>query len=170
MKKFKVTNHLSLDELKKKMKEAESKESYIRWQVILLASNNIYNAEVIKEVTGTAVTTIYKLIQLYNQKGSDGYEFVGSGGRRRYLLEIEEEEKILKSLSQRSEFGEYINASKIKSELEKLTKCTVTEKYVYDVLHRHNWRKIVPRPQHPKKDALKQDDFKKNSKRIWVKY
>ena len=170
MKKFKVANHLSEQELKARMSEAENKESYIRWQVILLAHNNLYDAEDIKNITGIAVTTTYKYIQIYNKKGAAGYEYQGSGGRRRYLLDIKEEETILNNLSQRSEFGEYINASKIKVALEKAIKHTVTEKYVYDVLHRHNWRKIIPRPHHPKRDSAKQDEFKKNSKRMWMKY
>lgn len=39
---------------------------------------------------------------------------------------------------------------------------------VYRALHRHGWRKIQPRPQHPKADAAAQEEFKK-SFRPWSK-
>jgi hypothetical protein len=31
------------------------------------------------------------------------------------------------------------------------------------MLARHGWRKIVPRPKHPKADTDAQEEFKKNS-------
>jgi transposase len=33
---------------------------------------------------------------------------------------------------------------------------------VYRALHRHGWRKIVPRPRHPKADEAARETFKKS--------
>jgi hypothetical protein len=32
---------------------------------------------------------------------------------------------------------------------------------VYNLLHRHGWRKLMPRPFHPKRDLAAQNAFKK---------
>jgi len=32
------------------------------------------------------------------------------------------------------------------------------------MLHRHGWKKLVPRPKHPKSDKKAQEDFKKTLK------
>jgi hypothetical protein len=32
---------------------------------------------------------------------------------------------------------------------------------VYNLLHRHGWRKLMPRPFHPKRNLAAQDAFKK---------
>jgi Winged helix-turn helix len=32
---------------------------------------------------------------------------------------------------------------------------------VYNLLPRHGWRKLMPRPFHPRRDLAAQDDFKK---------
>ena len=39
----------------------------------------------------------------------------------------------------------------------------VDESTIYRLLHRHGWRKLVPRPRHPKAHAEKQATFKKPS-------
>ena len=43
----------------------------------------------------------------------------------------------------------------------------VSKDYAYDLLHRHGWRKIEPRPRHPKSDSETQEEFKKNFQRLW---
>lgn len=39
----------------------------------------------------------------------------------------------------------------------------VSKNYTYELLHRHEWRKVFPRQKHPKKDVEKQYEFKKTS-------
>ena len=34
---------------------------------------------------------------------------------------------------------------------------------VYNLLHRHDWRKLAPDKRHPQSDLLAQEDWKKNS-------
>jgi hypothetical protein len=37
--------------------------------------------------------------------------------------------------------------------------------YVYKLLHRHEWRKLAPRPHHTKQDPAVAAAFKKNSQK-----
>ena len=164
-----VKDHLTEKELQKKMNGAKDKEEYRRWQAILIAKYKDFSGEVIGYIVGVGTTTIYKWIQIYNDEGVESYAFKGAGGRRRSFLSLEEEAKMLLKLSKESEVGRYINSSKIKTEVEKKLSKDVSEDYIYDLLHRHEWRRIVPRPYHPKKNIEKQEDFKKNFRNIWVK-
>ena len=94
-----VKNHLTEKELQARMKDANDKEEYRRWQAILIAKYKRFSGEVIAYVVGVGTTTIYKWIQLYNDKGAESFGFKGAGGRRRCFLSIDEEKKILLKLS-----------------------------------------------------------------------
>lgn len=41
---------------------------------------------------------------------------------------------------------------------------------LYNMLHRHGWRKLAPDTVHPKGDAQAREDWKKNSGAIWSKF
>ena len=51
--------------------------------------------------------------------------------------------------------------SGIKKAYEQELGKSVPKSTVYRMLARHNWRKIVPRPRHPKADIEAQEAFKK---------
>ena len=41
----------------------------------------------------------------------------------------------------------------------------VDDSTIYRLLNRHGWRKLMPRPRHPKADPQAQEQFKKTLKR-----
>ena len=67
----------------------------------------------------------------------------------------------------RSEFiaskGFPVKATQIHIELEKYLGRHVPRSSVYNLLHRNNWRKVVPNKRHVKTDKAKQYEWKKNS-------
>lgn len=74
----------------------------------------------------------------------------------------EEEEEILSSCKEESDAGGILEISSIKKAYEAKLGREVHETIVYRMLHAHGWRKIAPRPMHPKRDQEKADEFKKN--------
>jgi transposase len=54
--------------------------------------------------------------------------------------------------------------SGIKQALDKRLGRKVALSSVYNLLHRHGWRKLAPDKRHPKADVAAQEEFKKNSK------
>lgn len=169
MKHLKIEKYLKIEEIQERVQNSESKEAYRRWQAILMISTLRLNASTIASVLGVATTTIYKWVQIYNLEGAAAYNYKGAGGRRHSLLSIAEEKAILNKLSELSEAGLFINVTKIRKNIEEKVNQKVSKNYVYDLLHRHNWHKIVPRPSHPKKDKEKQEEYKKNCRNLWMK-
>ena len=55
----------------------------------------------------------------------------------------------------------------IRKVVEKKVGQSVSDDYLWDLFKRHNWKKKAPRPQHPKKQQAKQEEFKKNSPSFW---
>jgi transposase len=71
-------------------------------------------------------------------------------------------------LSEASEGGVIVVAPLKRRVEEKLGK-TISLATLYNMLHRHGWRKLVPDTRHPKGDPLAREDWKKNSPANWRK-
>ncbi len=72
------------------------------------------------------------------------------GGRYHENLSVEEEKIILDKFKDKAEKGQIVEVSELKKEYDKAVgRDTGTQ--IYNVLHRHNWRKVMPRSKHPKK-------------------
>jgi transposase len=87
----------------------------------------------------------------------------GRGGRRRQLLTVAEEEKLLTEFVTRAEQGDLTEESAIRVALEQQVGQTVAKSTIYRLLERHGWRKLVPRPFHPDASLSAQEAFKKSS-------
>ena len=58
--------------------------------------------------------------------------------------------------------GEMLNIHDLKAAYEGAIEHATLDSTVYNLLHRHGWRKLMPRPFHPKRNLAAQDAFKKN--------
>ena len=85
------------------------------------------------------------------------------GGRRRENLSIEREHEILAPFLTRASAGGILVVPQIKAELEAALGRTMALSSVYNLLHRHGWRKLAPDKQHPQSDPTAQATWKKNS-------
>lgn len=166
MRPTKLMNHLDEEGLKKQMKASADREQFQRWQAIFLTSKGL-RSEVVADYVGIAKGTIHQWIYQYNHNGPAGIFLQGRGGRRFGLLSLDEEKNLLEQIRSKAEEGRILTAYAIRAHIEGKTRKAVSEDYIYDVLHRHGWRKVMPRPQHPKADKEKQVEFKKNSRSWW---
>ena len=76
-----------------------------------------------------------------------------------YLTE-EEEASWLEGFRDAGENGGILDVGKIQTAFEEKVGRKVAKSTVYDLLHRHGWRKITPRPRHPKSDPDAAASFK----------
>ena len=87
----------------------------------------------------------------------------GRGGRYYQNLSLEEERQLLQEVLAQSEKGGILEASRVKAAYEQVLSRKVPKSTIYRMLARHGWRKVVPRPRHPKSDASVQAEFKKTA-------
>jgi len=83
------------------------------------------------------------------------------GGRRRQLMSEEEEKSFLAAFQDVAGSGSMLVASEIQAALEKQLGHAVHKTTVYRLLQRHGWRKVAPRPKHPKQNEEAIDASKK---------
>ena len=85
------------------------------------------------------------------------------GGRYRANMTADEEHSFLSSFLEKAARGEILMVGEVKRAYEKAVEHAVPKSTIYRMLARHGWRKITPRPHHPKADVLLQEEFKINS-------
>jgi len=166
MRKAILVNHLNQNEIRKRMGESKDREQFQRWQSIFLTSKGL-QADTIAEYIGTTKGTVHQWVFQYNHNGPDGFLRQGRGGRRFGFLTLGEEAALLESMQSTAERGRVVTAFAIRVQIEEKVGKRVSKDYLYDLLHRHGWRKVMPRPQHPKADKEKQEEFKKNFRSWW---
>lgn len=93
---------------------------------------------------------VKRLVAAYRKNGLEDFMKNKYKGNHRSLSEAEEKE-ILSRFEKMAEAGQVISGQDIKRAFnERLGKDT-GRGYIYTVLKRHGWRKVMPRSRHPKK-------------------
>jgi transposase len=129
-------------------------------------------AEEIARPTGVSATTVHRVIARYNRQGPAAIDQSTKGGRHHQYLTLEQEQAFLQPFFARAERGEIATAQTIQQAYETLVKHTVHMSSISRLLHRHGWRKLVPRPRHPKANpeeqaAFQKKTFSRRSKQAW---
>jgi transposase len=164
--------HLSVDEVKERMRT--DARSWVRqhWWIIYNALVAPRKADEIALHTGASTTTVHRVISTYNRLGPAAIEQSEKGGRHHEYLTLDQEQAFLQHFFTRAAQGEIATAEEIKQAFEEEVKHTVHISSIYRLLARHGWRKLVPRPRHPKANVEEQLAFQKKtsskrSKRPW---
>jgi transposase len=171
MKKFKVASHFSHKALKKIMNSQTEVRAFQGWQIILLGySNPTLSAQEIADRLGISLSKVYLVVRRYNKFGKNWYIGDRRGGRResRCHLTLGEEKTLMKSLEAEALSGNILIFRHIKAKVEAIVGKEVSDDYIWDLFSRHKWSKKVPRPHHPKADKAAQEEYKKNSAKIWM--
>lgn len=86
----------------------------------------------------------------FKREGIENYAKIKCGGNHK-SLSIGQETEILSGFKTKAEKGQVITVREIKEEFDKVLGRKTPNSYVYELLKRHNWRKVMPRSKHPKK-------------------
>jgi len=135
--------------------------------VYLKACYNL-KAEVIAKIVGLSKGYIWHIHAKYRQVGEAAFDLGSRGGRYHHNLNLQQEESIIADITESGDSGAILEVSSIKHRYEALAGKSVHKTVIYRMLKRHGWRKIAPRPSHPKNDKIAMDDFKKTSHK-WFK-
>jgi len=170
MRELKVSNEHTIEEIQHQIRGYKGYNDVIDWKIIQTVKVNPgIKAKIISEVFCISIQKVYSVIEGYNKNGKEYKQGTHWGGRRREnsYMSIQEEEGFLEQLSQKASKGLILTSKDIKKEIETYTKHTVSDDYIRKILKRHHWTKKSPRPEHPKTDYEKQDEFKKNFLKVW---
>lgn len=85
-----------------------------------------------------------------------------AGGRRRENMTVQQEREFLAPFLELAAGGGVLVVGQIKGALDQRLGRKVSLASVYNLLHRHGWRKLAPDKRHPQSDPLVQEEWKKN--------
>ena len=168
MRSLQLTKEISALTIKKKMQSASNLADYKRWQIIYHVSIYTVDAEYLSDITGYSKANVYSIVQSFNNSEGSDVSTKQKGGRRRALMSIEQEKELMSSLEDKALKGQILSGKDIRKVVEQKVNKSVSDDYIWDLFKRNGWTKHSPRPHHPHKDIKKQEEFKKNSKTIWL--
>lgn len=131
-------------------------------QAVVLPLRYSLSLEQTAQVTGLSIGSGRKLGNRFMQGKAVGHGTVAArGGRRRQNFTLEQEAAVLKPLLDHAREGGVLVVGQIKPQLEQALGRSMSLSSVYALLHRHNWRKLVPDKCHPQSDPMAQEGWKK---------
>ena len=142
----------SEDEIKKieqARKDNKDKRAEARLKALELRAKGA-DAKEVSRATGFHASSVTRLVAKYRDHGLEAISGNHYGGNHRNMS-IAEEAAILAPFQARAERGELVEVSEIARAYQAAVDHPVSKGQIYFVLHRHGWRKIMPRSRHPKK-------------------
>jgi transposase len=131
-----------------------------RIQMVLLRESGM-TQPAIAAAMGVSLSTVNRAHMAYDQGGLKALKPKPNGGRKHENMALAEEKALLARFAKRAGAGEILNIHDFKAAYEKAIGHATSDSTVYNLLHRHGWRKLMPRPFHPKRDLAAQNAFKK---------
>jgi transposase len=146
------------------LKDAKTKGGYQRVLCLWLrVSLGLDSNQIATGIGWQSATSVRRVQSQFFKEGEQSLSGPGRGGRRRENLTLEQERLLLSAFFEKAEQGVLLVATEVKRAYEQVVGHPVPKSTIYRMLARHEWRKIVPRPHHPKANVEQQADFKKNS-------
>ncbi len=158
-----AASHLSVDEVKERMKTERRVWVRQHWWIIYNAQVSPRKAEEIALHTGVSATTVHRVIARYNRLGPTAIEQSAKGGRHHEYLTLEQEQAFLQPFFARAERGEIAPVEQIQQAFETQVQQEVHTNTIYRLLHRHGWRQLAPRARHPKANQEEQAALQKKT-------
>jgi transposase len=141
--------------LRSKIPEAQRQ----RIQMVLLRESGM-SQPAIAAAMGVSRSTVNRAHMAYDGGGIEALKPKPIGGRVRENMTLAEEEALLARFARLAGAGEILNIHDLKAAYEKAIGHRTSDSTAYNLLKRHGWRKLIPRPFHPNRDLVAQHQFK----------
>ena len=135
--------------IKAARREIKDKRADARLKALELRAEGMKSSKV-AQATGFHAAYVSQLVAKYRDHGLEAISGNHYGGNHRNMS-FEEEAEILAPFKARAEKGELVEISEIKAAYQRAVGHSIGTSQIYYVLHRHGWRKVMPRSSHPKK-------------------
>jgi transposase len=133
-----------------------------RIQMVLLRESGM-TQPAIAEAMGVSLSTVNRAHMAYDGGGIKALKPKPIGGRQRENMTLSEEKALLARFAKAAGAGEMLNIHDLKAAYEQAIGHPTSNSTVYNLLDRHGWRKLMPRPFHPNRNLASQDAFKKTA-------
>jgi transposase len=133
-----------------------------RMQMVLLRESGM-TQPAIAAAMGVSLSTVNRAHMAYDHGGIKALKPKPSGGRRRENMTVAEENALLARFAKAAGAGEMLNIHDLKAAYEQAIGHQTSNSTIYNLLARHGWRKLMPRPFHPQRDLAAQNAFKKTA-------
>ena len=133
-----------------------------RIQMVLLRESGM-TQPAIAAAMGVSLSTVNRAHMAYDGGGIKALKPKPIGGRQRENMTVAEEKALLARFAKAAGAGEMLNIQDLKGAYERAIGHPTSDSTVYNLLARHGWRKLMPRPFHPKRDITAQNTFKKTA-------
>jgi transposase len=148
--------------LKRALRRTKTPVLRQRIQMVLLREAGM-TQPAIAEAMGVSLSTVNRAHMAFDRGGLAALEPKRSGGRIRENMTLGEEKALLARFAKAAGAGEMVNIHDLKAAYEQAIGHPTSNSTVYNLLARHGWRKLMPRPFHPKRDLAAQSAFKKTA-------
>ena len=115
----------------------------------------------IAEAMGSSLSTVNRAHMAYDEGGIKALKPKPNPARKHQNMAVAEEKIFLDRFAKDAGAGQMLNIHEIKTAYEKAIGHETSNSTIYALLDRHGWRKLMPRPYHPKRDIAAQNAFKK---------
>ncbi|MCZ6469675.1 MAG: winged helix-turn-helix domain-containing protein [Candidatus Dadabacteria bacterium] len=158
-----VSDHLNLSEIKYQLRRAPDADKRMRWQIIYTVTADPRRGSDIALQLGCSSILVSQAVSEYNKLGQESFKGPGSGSNRSHShMDEAAESKFLSQFINRAQRGLVCTTTEIKLSFEKKIGKEVHPSIITRMLARRGWRKLDPRPSHPKGSKHKQETFKKS--------
>ncbi len=147
------TYHISEEDSKKlrqEMKQCKAIKAYRRLEAVALRGEGKDNLEAGK-LTGYHPDSVSKFVSQYCNYGIESLLQDGRKGGNHRNLSADEEQALLQEFYDAACEGQVITPAEIKKRYDELLGRETKPNFIYAVLVRNGWRKVMPRSKHPNK-------------------
>lgn len=153
----------TIERLAERLKRAQSHSEYQRIQCVLIRATLGSSAAEIAQLLGWSTATVHVIHSRWAKEGEAIFELRARGGRHHQYLSPEQEARVLKPFVAQANAGGMLKVAELRRAYEQHVGKSVALSTIYRLLERHGWRKVVPRPRHPKANRAGQAAFKKTA-------
>lgn len=147
--------------IQKAMQQARNRSAFQRLQCLWLRAQQERSTAEIANIVGFSESHVRRVWSEYLRGGLEAAEGRPKGGRRHQNLTVEQERALLKPFVDHAVQGRALTARHIKRSYEDRVGKPVPDSTVCRLLARQGWRRVQPRPKHPRRDPKAQATFKK---------
>lgn len=152
-----------LEQAKACLSKAKTLEEFRQAQAVILPLEFGMSVPQTAQILGISVGWACRLRTRFIKEGGAPKPIgEGHGGRRRANMTRDAEAEFLRPFLDQAKSGGILVVGEIKRALDEHLGRKVALASVYNLLHRHGWRKLAPDKHHPQADVAAQEEWKKN--------